>query len=351
MQTHSAVTSSDSSSSNSSNLTESPVSTTSSAGPDPTIAPVVHATHVAVEPARAFKIFTSNVRGWWDPSVFSPERGDASFVDLVIEPRQGGRWFARAADGSEPEWGRIQAFQPPERLVIDWHPHGVSMRMEVTFAGPAPRRTDVSMTLSGFEGFGNDAAKMRDIHDAKVESILKGFADYVAEHAHHDAESGSKAPGAAPRAVTDGETVLATMDMKATPERIFRALTTAECERWWGAPDTYRTTQWKSDVRVGGAWSCVTVLSDGTEFPASGEYLVIDAPHRVVQTRRYHWDYPELGRRDTTVTYLLDPISDGTRMTVRHDGFAGLRGPAEHHVGGWETFLEYLAKYVEQEPA
>jgi uncharacterized protein YndB with AHSA1/START domain len=219
------------------------------------------------------------------------------------------------------------------------------MRMEVVFTEPAPRRTDVEMRLSGFEGYGDEAAKMREVHDAKVASLLNAFAESVNRHS-----AATNAESAAPRAVTDGDTVLATMDMEATPERVFGALTTAECERWWGAPDTYRTTRWKSDVRVGGAWSCVTVLADGTEFPASGEYLAVNAPHRVVQTRRYDWDYPELGRRETTVTYLLDTIDGGTRVTVRQDGFAGLRGPAEHHVEGWENFLNYLAKYVHNEP-
>ncbi|HEX6814622.1 MAG TPA: SRPBCC family protein, partial [Gemmatimonadaceae bacterium] len=87
-------------------------------------------------------------------------------------------------------------------------------------------------------------------------------------------------------------------------------------------------------------------LADGSIFPASGEYLAIEAPRRIVLTRRYDWDYPELGRRDTTVTYVLDPIPAGTRLTVRQDGFAGLRGPADHHADGWLGFLAYLGQYV-----
>jgi uncharacterized protein YndB with AHSA1/START domain len=308
------------------------------------LAPITRSIQVAAEPARAFDIFTSRVRDWWDPAVFSAQ-ADASFAELVLEPRQGGRWFARAADGSEHEWGRIQEFAPPSRLVVDWHPRGVPMRMELTFRGPAPRRTDIETSLSGFEGFGEDAAAMRELHDSKWALLLDRFAQLVNRRA---AAIGTQL--GAPRAVTDGQTVLATMDMQAPPERIFRALTTAECERWWGAPDTYRTTRWKSDVRVGGAWSCVTVLPDGTEFPASGKYLAIEAPHRAVQTRRYDWDYPELGRRDTTVTYQLEPAGDATRVTVRQDGFAGLRGPADHHAEGWENFLRYLAGYVQRLP-
>jgi hypothetical protein len=57
------------------------------------------------------------------------------------------------------------------------------------------------------------------------------------------------------RAVTDGDTILGGVDVKTTPERAFRALNTEELERWWGSPDTYRMTEWKADLRVGGRWS------------------------------------------------------------------------------------------------
>jgi uncharacterized protein YndB with AHSA1/START domain len=147
------------------------------------------------------------------------------------------------------------------------------------------------------------------------------------------------------RAVTDGDTILATVDIAAPPERVFRALSTEEAERWWGSPDTYRVTDWKADVHVGGRWSLVVRHPDGSLFPASGKFLEIDAPNKIVQTRRYDWDCPLLGRRDTTVTYRLNPIATGSRMTVRHDGFAGLWEPAREHAAGWERFLGWLTAY------
>src|SRR5438128_1430296 len=107
------------------------------------------------------------------------------------------------------------------------------------------------------------------------------------------------------RAVTDGDTILATVDITAPPEHVFRALTTEEAERWWGSPDTYRVTDWKADVRVGGLRSLVVRRPDGSSFPASGKFLEIDAPSKIVKTRKYDWDCPVLGRRDSTVTYSL----------------------------------------------
>jgi len=148
------------------------------------------------------------------------------------------------------------------------------------------------------------------------------------------------------RAVTDGETVLATMEIGAPPERLFRALTTSETEIWWGAQDLYCITDWRADVRPGGAWSLNTRLPDGSVLPGSGTFLSVE-PHKIVLTRRYDFDFPELGRRETEVTYRLDPAGCGTRVTIRQDGFAGLWTPALLHAEGWERFLGFLAAYVE----
>ena len=150
------------------------------------------------------------------------------------------------------------------------------------------------------------------------------------------------------RAITDGEIVLATLDIAAAPERVFRALTTDEAERWWGAPDVYAIESWKADLRVGGTWSLIIRLPDGTALPASGEFLQVEAPKRLVQTRRYDWDHPTLGRRVTKVTYLLEPSELGTRVTVRHEDF-GSSEPAYEHAGGWERFLDFLGVYLARE--
>ena len=48
----------------------------------------------------------------------------------------------------------------------------------------------------------------------------------------------------APRAVADGGggTIIATAEVAGCPDRVFRALTTNEVERWWGQPNFYRQT-------------------------------------------------------------------------------------------------------------
>ena len=136
------------------------------------------------------------------------------------------------------------------------------------------------------------------------------------------------------------------MDVATPPERVFRALTTDEVERWWGSADTYRMTEWTAELRVGGRWSVLVRARDGQTFPATGEFLEIDAPRKIVQKRRYDWNHPLLGRREATVTYRLDPIATGTRVRVRHEGFAGLSEAAEEHAEGWERVLSWLDAYL-----
>lgn len=150
------------------------------------------------------------------------------------------------------------------------------------------------------------------------------------------------------KAVTDGEIVLAMVLVAAPPDRVFRALTTKETETWWGSPEVYQTRDWAADVRVGGLWSLTTVLPDGTRLPADGEFLEIQEPRRIAQTRRYDFDYPILGRRVTKVTYLLDVIEGGTRVTVRQEDFGAVQ-PAYEHAGGWERFLDWLEAYFRKE--
>ena len=146
----------------------------------------------------------------------------------------------------------------------------------------------------------------------------------------------------APHAITDGDTVLATADVALSPQQAFDAFVTDEVEEWWGEPDLYRMTDWRSKLEVGGEWSVNVVAVDGTSRPASGRFTFIDRPHKVAHTRTYLWDHPTLGQRETTVTYSFTPIEGGTRVTVRHEGFAGIMPAAVEHAGGWVRVLGYL---------
>ncbi|WP_292440489.1 SRPBCC family protein [Mesorhizobium sp.] len=123
------------------------------------------------------------------------------------------------------------------------------------------------------------------------------------------------------------------------------ALVTHEVERRWGSADTYRMTGWTADLRVGGTWSVIVRTADGGHRPASGRFLEIKTPRRIVQTRRHDWDHPTLGHHETTVAYLLEPTVCGTRLTVCHGGFVGFPDAAAEHAEGWARVLGWLQRY------
>ncbi|MDX8518753.1 SRPBCC family protein [Mesorhizobium dulcispinae] len=148
-----------------------------------------------------------------------------------------------------------------------------------------------------------------------------------------------------PRAMANAETVMASAEILASPEQVIAALVTGDVERWWGSTDTYRMTGWAADLRVGGTWSVIVRTADGRRLPAAGTFLEIETPHRIVQTRRYDWDHPTLGRQETTLAYLLEPIAGGTRLTVCHGGFAGFADAAAEHAEGWARVLGWLQGY------
>ena len=99
---------------------------------------------------------------------------------------------------------------------------------------------------------------------------------------------------------------------------------------------------WITDLRVGGAWKATSRSVDGTLFVVGGEYLALDPPRRIVQSWRADWD----GGAETRLTITIDPVAAGSRVTVRHEGFAGRRQSCADHGAGWEQVLEWLAKHL-----
>ena len=73
---------------------------------------------VVVETDRqhAFEVFTAGVDTWW---LRTYHVGTAPLDEMIIEQKEGGRCYARDADG-EWDWGRVLVWQPPERVVFAW---------------------------------------------------------------------------------------------------------------------------------------------------------------------------------------------------------------------------------------
>jgi uncharacterized protein YndB with AHSA1/START domain len=117
----------------------------------PTI-PAIQATlTLGVPVERAFHVFTDSFNSWW-PAEY--HIGSADMDAAILEPREGGRWYERGVDGSECDWGRVLAWQPPHRLVVTWQINGQwqfdpdpdhASEIEVRFSADGPELTTVEL--------------------------------------------------------------------------------------------------------------------------------------------------------------------------------------------------------------
>jgi uncharacterized protein YndB with AHSA1/START domain len=139
--------------------------------------------------------------------------------------------------------------------------------------------------------------------------------------------------------VVEGE-LLASVEVPVPPERAFRALASEEITQWWVRPGVFDTREWTGDVRVGGRWRA-SGNTRGNPYALEGEFTVIDPPRKLVHT----WiavGEPVVPRK---VTYHLEKIDAGTRITLRHSGFSSPL-TCMMTATGWETSFDRLSQIL-----
>jgi len=151
-------------------------------------APVRRSVDVAVPQARAFEVFTGSIGLWWPKA--SHHIGAVEPQSIVIEPRSGGRWFERAADGGECEVGKVLAWEPPGRVLLAWQltpewkydPDFVT-EVEVLFIAEGPSATRVELEHRNLERYGERAEMVRGMIDAPNgwPTILSLYAQFASQ--------------------------------------------------------------------------------------------------------------------------------------------------------------------------
>ena len=144
------------------------------------------------------------------------------------------------------------------------------------------------------------------------------------------------------RAVSDvvGGSIVASVEIARTPDRVFQALVSPEIIEWWVNPGVFDTKEWSGDVRLGGSWRSSGVAR-GQPYALEGKFLEIDPPRKLVHT----WHFAGAPETTSTVTYMLETIPGGTRLTVRHTGIAA--PDQRNNVGaGWRSSLDRLAEIM-----
>jgi uncharacterized protein YndB with AHSA1/START domain len=117
---------------------------------------------------RAFRLFTERF------DRIKPREHNMLGVDIaesVFEPRAGGRVYDRGVDGTECQWGRVLAFEPPDRILFSWDINpswrietdlAKTSEVEVRFVADGPGRTRVELEHRHLDRHGDGWDGMRD---------------------------------------------------------------------------------------------------------------------------------------------------------------------------------------------
>lgn len=112
--------------------------------------------------------------------------------------------------------------------------------------------------------------------------------------------------------------IVFTCRFQRSAQLLFEAWTKPEhLKRWWGCEGS-SVTHCAIDLRIGGSWSLVMRMPDGSDHPFHGTYREIVRPHRLVYTECY--EMPQFGNPEwlTTITFDETPAATLVTHTILH---------------------------------
>ena len=141
-------------------------------------APITKRMSVPIPPEAAFDLFLSRMHLWW---MKEHTLLKVPVKAIVIEPRAGGRWYEVGTDGSEMQWGKVVAWDRPDRALLLWQLNAdftydpdFETEVEVTFV-PEGAGTRVEFEHRGLEAFGDKAEELRTGMGGGWDALLEGF--------------------------------------------------------------------------------------------------------------------------------------------------------------------------------
>ena len=143
---------------------------------------------------RAFSVFVEQMETWWPAT---HHIGDTPFEAIFVEPRVGGRWYERNAQGAQCEWGTVLDWDPPRKVRFSWHvgpghdspdwkfdpDMAKASEVEIRFSAAGPGATLVELEHSKLERHGEGYQELRALFDGPGawSGILECFAKRIAQ--------------------------------------------------------------------------------------------------------------------------------------------------------------------------
>lgn len=152
--------------------------------------PVRKSVRVKAPINRAFHVFVEQMESWWPAT---HHIGKTPFESIYVEPRAGGRWYERDANGHQCEWGTVLAWDPPHRVAFSWHlgpghdqpgwqfnpDMAKASEVEIRFTAEGPQATLVELEHRNLERHGEGHEQLRAVFDGPGAwvSILEKYAN------------------------------------------------------------------------------------------------------------------------------------------------------------------------------
>jgi uncharacterized protein YndB with AHSA1/START domain len=145
-------------------------------------APIRKSLRMKASRQKAFETFVDAMGGWWIKGhslLKSPQQ------DVLIETRVGGRWYEIGEDGSEQDWGKVLAWDAPDRIVLAWQ-----LNAEWTYDPEFETTVEVRFTADGdhtivdfehrdLDRFGDKAEAVRGDYESGMDGgwgkLLDGY--------------------------------------------------------------------------------------------------------------------------------------------------------------------------------
>jgi uncharacterized protein YndB with AHSA1/START domain len=123
----------------------------------------------------AFATWAGRTSLWWPVGHTVTAEAD---LEIVFEPRAGGRIFERTPAGREEDWGQVLAFEPPRRLAYLWHlrqDRADATEVEIRFSSDPDGGTRVDIEHRGWERLGARGAERRDTNRRGWSGLLPHY--------------------------------------------------------------------------------------------------------------------------------------------------------------------------------
>jgi uncharacterized protein YndB with AHSA1/START domain len=130
--------------------------------------------------------------------------------------------------------------------------------------------------------------------------------------------------------------------LKAAPEKVYEAWTKPEqMTHWWGVAGGPRPPVAETDLRVGGRFKVQFWDPKNEHHSVSGVYREV-VPNRKLA---FSWAWQTTPERESLVTIELNPVTEGTMLTLTHEQFVDEKA-RDDHGHGWNVALDRLETFL-----